>query len=219
MPLLVIGNKNYSSWSLRPWLLMRHFGVAFDELRLNLDTPEFFAEIGRWSPTRTVPVLHDDGLVIPDSLAICEFVNERWLDGRGWPADLRTRAAARAAAAEMHSGFRAMRMQLPMNCRRKPDAYRWDEQAQADIDRVQAIWRALRAEYGGSGDFLCGDFGIVDAMYAPVVMRFLGYVATLDDNARRYIDAVTAVPALREWRAAAEVEVERIVDTDNLVKA
>ena len=219
MPLLVIGNKNYSSWSLRPWLLMRHFGVAFDELRLNLDTPEFFAEIGRWSPTRTVPVLHDDGLVIPDSLAICEYVNERWLDGRGWPADLRTRAAARAAAAEMHSGFRAMRLQLPMNCRRKPDAYRWNEQAQADIDRVQAIWRGLRAEYGGSGDFLCGDFGIVDAMYAPVVMRFLGYVATLDDNARRYIDAVTAMPALREWRAAAEAELERIVDTDNLVKA
>ena len=93
MPLLVIGNKNYSSWSLRPWLLLRHFGVAFQEKRLNLDTPEFFAEIGRWSATGTVPVLHDEGLVIQDSLAICEYANERWLDGRGWPADLRTRAA------------------------------------------------------------------------------------------------------------------------------
>jgi glutathione S-transferase len=219
MPLLVIGNKNYSSWSLRPWLLLRHFGVAFDELRLNLDTPEFFAEIGRWSPTRQVPVLQDDGLVIPDSLAICEYVNERWLDGRGWPADLRTRAAARAAAAEMHSGFRAMRQQLPMNCRRKPDDYRWDDKAQADIDRVQDIWRNLRTEFGAAGDFLCGEFGIVDAMYAPVVMRFLGYGVTLDDNARRYVEAMTALTALREWLAAAEAEPEHLLDTDNLVKA
>ena len=219
MPLLVIGNKNYSSWSLRPWLLLRHFSVAFDELRLNLDTPEFFAEIGRWSPTRTVPVLHDDGLVIPDSLAICEYANERWLGGRGWPADLRKRAAARAAAAEMHSGFRALRLQLPMNCRRKPDAYRWDEKAQADMDRVQAIWRQLRAEYGAGGDFLFGDFGIVDAMYAPVVMRFLGYGVPMDDNARAYADAITSLPAMREWLAAAEIEQERIPETDALAKA
>jgi glutathione S-transferase len=219
MPLLVIGNKNYSSWSLRPWLLLRHFGVAFDELRLNLDTPEFFAEIGRWSPTRTVPVLHDDGLVIPDSLAICEYANERWLDGRGWPSDLRRRGAARAAAAEMHSGFRSLRLQLPMNCRRKPDAYRWDDKAQADMDRVQAIWRQLRAEYGAGGEFLFGDFGIVDAMYAPVVMRFLGYGVPLDDTARRYADAITSLPAMREWLAAAEIEQERIPETDALAKA
>ncbi|HJW46140.1 MAG TPA: glutathione S-transferase family protein [Lysobacter sp.] len=219
MPLLVIGNKNYSSWSLRPWLVMRHFGVAFDEKRLNLDTPEFFAEIERWSPTRTVPALHDDGLLIPDSLAICEYVNERWLDGRGWPSDLRRRAAARAAAAEMHSGFRPLRSQLPMNCRRKPDAYRWDEKAQADMDRVQAIWRQLRAEYGAGGEFLFGEFGIVDAMYAPVVMRFLGYGVPMNDIARRYADAITSLPAMREWLAAAEVEQERIAETDALAKA
>jgi len=216
MPLLVIGNKNYSSWSLRPWLLLRHFGVAFDELRLSLDTPEFFADIGRWSPTRTVPVLHDEGLVVPDSLAICEYVNERWLEGRGWPADLRTRAKARAAAAEMHSGFRALRTQMPMNCRRKPDAYRWDAQAQADIDRVQQLWRELRDEFATGGDFLCGGFSVVDAMFAPVVMRFLGYGAALDDNARGYVDAMTALPALREWRAAADAEAERIAATDNV---
>lgn len=219
MPLLVIGNKNYSSWSLRPWLVMRHFGVPFDEKRLNLDTPEFFAEIERWSPTRTVPALHDDGLLIPDSLAICEYVNERWLDGRGWPSDLRRRAAARAAAAEMHSGFRPLRSQLPMNCRRKPDAYRWDDKAQADMDRVQAIWRQLRAEYGAGGEFLFGEFGIVDAMYAPVVMRFLGYGVPMDDTARRYADAITSLPAMREWLAAAEVEQERIPETDALAKA
>ena len=219
MPLLVIGNKNYSSWSLRPWLLLRHFGVAFDELRLNLDTPEFFAEIGRWSPTRTVPVLHDEGLVVADSLAICEYVNERWLDGHGWPADVRVRAQARAAAAEMHSGFRALRTQLPMNCRRQPDAYRWDANAQADIERVQALWRELRTQFAGAGEFLCGDFGIVDAMFAPVVMRFIGYGAKLDDNAARYVDTLLALPAMREWRAAAEAEAERIVETDRLAQA
>jgi glutathione S-transferase len=219
MPLLVIGNKNYSSWSLRPWLLLRHFGVAFDELRLNLDTPEFFAEIGRWSPTRTVPVLHDDGLVVPDSLAICEYANERWLAGRGWPADLRTRAKARAAAAEMHSGFRALRAQLPMNCRRRPDAYRWDLSAQSDIDRILQLWGELRAEFAAEGEFLCGGFGIVDAMFAPVVMRFLGYGVVVDDNARGYMEAMTALPALREWRAAADAEPEYLPATDNLVQA
>jgi len=219
MPLLVIGNKNYSSWSLRPWLLLRHFGVAFDELRLKLDTPEFHAEIGMWSPTRTVPVLHDDGLVVPDSLAICEYANERWLDGSGWPGDLRARAKARAAAAEMHSGFRALRTQLPMNFRRKPDAYRWDADAQADMDRIQQLWRELRNEHAGEGDFLCGGFGIVDAMFAPVVMRFIGYGAPMDDNAQRYADAITALPAMREWRAAAEAEAEHIAATNNLVQA
>jgi glutathione S-transferase len=216
MPLLVIGNKNYSSWSLRPWLLLRHFGVAFQEMRLKLDTAEFFAQIGRWSPTRTVPVLHDEGLVIPDSLAICEYANERWLDGRGWPADLRTRAAARAAAAEMHSGFRALRLQLPMNVRRVPDGYRWDENAQADIDRVQQLWAQLRREHGAGGDFLCGDFGIVDAMFAPVAMRFLGYGVAMDATARAWVDALLALPAMREWREAAAVEPERIEATDAL---
>jgi glutathione S-transferase len=216
MPLLVIGNKNYSSWSLRPWLLLRQFGVPFDELRLNLDTPEFFAQVGQWSPTRSVPVLHDEGLVIPDSLAICEYANERWLDGRGWPADLRARAVARAAAAEMHSGFRALRLQLPMNVRRVPDGYRWDDQAQADMDRVQQLWAQLRQAHGTGGDFLCGGFGIVDAMFAPVAMRFLGYGVAMDANARAWVDALLALPAMREWREAAAVEPESIEATDAL---
>lgn len=216
MPLLVIGNKNYSSWSLRPWLLLRHFGVAFDEVRLPLDTPEYHAQIGRWSPTRRVPVLHDDGLVIPDSLAICEYANERWLDGRGWPRDMRTRALARAAAAEMHSGFGALRQQLPMNCRRQPDGYSGDASAAADIARVQALWRELRGHTAADGAFLCGEFGIVDAMFAPVVMRFVGYGVTLDEHARSYVEAMTALPALREWRAAAEAEPEHLIDTDTV---
>jgi glutathione S-transferase len=217
MPLLVIGNKNYSSWSLRPWLLLRHFGVAFDEHRLVLDTPAFHDEIGHWSPTRRVPALHDDGLVVWDSLAICEYVNERWLEGRGWPDDLRTRAMARAASAEMHSGFSALRTQLPMNVRRRPDAYRWNDAAQRDIDRVQQLWRQLREAHGARGAFLCGDFGIVDAMFAPVVFRFLGYGVPMDNVAQAYADALLALPAMREWRAAAEAEPERNAETDALV--
>ncbi|HZH43909.1 MAG TPA: glutathione S-transferase family protein [Lysobacter sp.] len=214
MPTLVIGNKNYSSWSLRPWLLLRHFGVAFEEVRLPLDTPEFEAAIGRWSPTRRVPVLHDDGVVVWDSLAICEYANERWLDGAGWPAGRAERALARAAAAEMHSGFAQLREQLPMNVRRVPDRYRWDERAQADIDRVQALWRELRERCGGDGEFLCGAFGIVDAMFAPVVYRFLGYGVTMDDTARRWCEAMLALPAMRAWREAALAESERIAATD-----
>ena len=216
MPLLVIGNKNYSSWSLRPWLLMRQFDIAFEERKLNLDTPEYFAEIGQWSPTGRVPVLHDGDLMVWDTLAICEYINERWLDGRGWPTDARARAQARSAAAEMHSGFGALRAQMPMNVRRKPDGYRGNAAAAADVDRVQQLWQMLRANHGSSGEFLCGDFGIVDAMFAPVVCRFLGYGVEVDDNARRYIAALSALPAMREWRAASEAESEQIAATDNI---
>jgi glutathione S-transferase len=213
---LVIGNKNYSSWSLRPWLLMRHFGVVFREHRLLLDTPSFQVEIGRWSPSRTVPALHDDGLVVWDSLAICEYVNERYLDGRGWPADPRARARARSAAAEMHSGFAALRRQLPMNCRRQPDGRRWDVDADRDIARVQALWRDLRQAHGAGGPFLCGAFGIVDAIFAPVVVRFAGYGVTVDAAAQAYGDAVRALPAFVAWRTAALAEGERLPDTDDL---
>jgi glutathione S-transferase len=207
---LVIGNKNYSSWSLRPWLLLRHFGVAFDEVRLPLDTPEFHAQVGRWSPTRRVPVLRDGELTVWDSLAICEYANDRWLQGRGWPGDLATRALARCAASEMHSGFAALRGQLPMNVRRQPNAYRWDADAERDIARVQELWRELRTRFGGQGDFLCGDFGIVDAMFAPVCVRFRGYGVRTDDTASAYMDAVFALPAMHEWETAARAETERV---------
>lgn len=207
---LVIGNKNYSSWSLRPWLLLRQSGVAFDEVRLPLDTPEFHARVGHYSPSQRVPVLHDDGLVVWDSLAICEYANERWLDGRGWPADRVARAVARSAAAEMHSGFAALRSQLPMNVRRQPNHHRGDADAARDLARVQALWRDLRTQHGQAGPFLCGEFGIVDAMYAPVCLRMLGYGIAVDDTASAYIDAIQALPAMREWVAAALAETERV---------
>jgi glutathione S-transferase len=207
---LVIGNKNYSSWSLRPWLLLRHFGVAFSEVRLPLDTPEFRARVGQWSPTGRVPVLHDAGLTVWDSLAICEYANERWLGGRAWPADPAARAVARSAAAEMHSGFAALRAQLPMNVRRQPNQFRGDADAARDIARVQALWADLRTHFGAGGPFLCGQFSIADAMYAPVCFRLRGYGIRTDDTASAYLDAMFAVPAMREWESAALSETERV---------
>ena len=188
-PTLVIGNKNYSSWSLRPWLLLRHHGVDFDEVRLPLDTPEFYASIGRYSPTGRVPVLREGELVVWDSLAILEYANERWLDGSGWPQSATARAQARSAAAEMHSGFAALRRQLPFNCRRLPDGYRGDADVLADVTRVQALWRYLRERHGDGGDFLCGRFGIVDAMFTPVCLRFRSYGIEVAGDARAYMDA------------------------------
>lgn len=208
-PLLVIGNKNYSSWSLRPWLLMREAGIDFDERRVPLATPEFHAAMARLSPTRKVPVLHDDDLVVWDSLAICEYVNERWLDGTGWPADRAQRARARSASSEMHSGFALLRDQLPMNCRREPDGYRWSSAAQDDIDRVVSLWRELRAGADG-GPFLCGAFGIVDAMFVPVVMRFTGYGVRVDADIAAYMDAVRGLAGMQAWIAQARSEAEVI---------
>ena len=209
-PTLVLGNKNYSSWSLRPWLLLRQFDVPFAEEVLPLDTPEFAGRIAAYSGAARVPVLVDEGRRIWDSLAICEYANERWLGGAGWPADLDRRALARSAAAEMHSGLGAMRAQLPMSVRRRPNAYRWDAAAQRDIDRVQALWRTLRAAAGDGpdsrGDFLLGEFGIVDAMFAPVCVRFRAYGPAVDATAAAYMAAIFALPAFRAWEAAALAE-------------
>jgi len=207
---LIIGNKNYSSWSLRPWLLLQHFGVVFEEVRIPLDTPEFQTKIGNWSPSRKVPVLHDDSLVVWDSLAICEYVNDRYLDGRGWPVDVNARAVARSAACEMHSGFPALRAQLPMNCRRQVKAKHWDAAADRDIERVIQLWRELRSAVDQQTNFLCGPFSIVDAMFAPVVLRFRSYGVATDAVCERYMNAILALPSMQTWLAQAINESERL---------
>jgi glutathione S-transferase len=205
-PTLVIGNKNYSSWSLRPWLLMQHHAIEFDEVRLPLDTPEFASGITRWSPSGRVPVLHRGDLVVWDSLAICEYVSEAFLDGRGWPRDLAARAVARAVSAEMHSGFRALRDALPLNCRKHTNGFIVPADARRDIDRITRIWRECRSRVVGDEPFLFGAFSIADAMYGPVVLRFRTYDVHVGDVERRYVDAMLALPAIREWLAAAEAE-------------
>lgn len=202
---LVIGTKNYSSWSLRPWLLMRHHAVDFEEVRLPLDTPEFYATIGRWSPSGRVPVLRDGDLVVWDSLAICEYVNERWLGGAGWPADLAARAHARAVSAEMHSGFNVLREECPLDVvRRSRDPV--GAEARRDVERIGTLWRDCRARYGAGGKFLFGSFSIADAMYSPVALRIVSYGIDIGPVERDYVDTLLALPSMREWVADAEAE-------------
>nr|WP_166653834.1 glutathione S-transferase family protein [Tahibacter aquaticus] len=204
-PTLVIGNKNYSSWSLRPWLLLRHHGVAFDEVRLPLDTPEFYATIGNYSPTGRVPVLREGELVVWDSLAILEYSNERWLDGKGWPADLAARALARAVSAEMHSGFAELRKQCPMDCVKRSTAP-VSAEVMRDIARIGVLWRDCRARQGTGGPFLFGAFSIADCMFAPVALRIVSYGIEVGPVERDYIDALLALPALQAWLGDAEAE-------------
>lgn len=208
-PVLVIGNKRYSSWSLRPWLLMTHFGIAFEEVLLPLDTPEFAQRIGALSPSRRVPALRHAGLVVWDSLAIAEYVNETWLQGGGWPAAPSERALARAATAEMHAGFASLRAACPMNvCRRRTAPLPLPAAAQADVARVTVLWRQALARSGGP--FLHGRFGIVDAFYAPVTARMTTYAIAVDPESQAYVDAVQALPAYRRWLAEAAQETWRI---------
>jgi glutathione S-transferase len=215
-PLLVIGNRNYSSWSLRPWLLLRQHGVAFDELRIPLDTPAFARDIGAWSPSRTVPALRHGAVTVWDSLAICEYVSETFLDGGGWPRDAEARAVARSASAEMHSGFRALRSALPLNCRRRTRGTPIAADVAQDIARVFALWNDCRARFGGTGRFLFGDFSIADAMYAPVALRFLTYGIGLDPPAQAYVDALLGLDALQEWLRDARAESETLAATDGV---
>ncbi len=203
---LVIGNKNYSSWSLRPWLAMTHFGIPFRETMVLLDTPTMKAEILAHSPAGRVPVLKHGELAVWDSLAILEYLAERFPEHGFWPTDRAARARARSLAAEMHSGFPDLRNELPMDCRaRRPD-HRWSDAAADDIARVRAIWTETRQTFGTGGDFLCGPFGAVDAMFAPVVSRFVTYGVALDGVATDYRDAVWNLPAMQAWLSAAAIE-------------
>lgn len=204
---LVIGNYNYSSWSLRAWLMATWSGLAFDVVRLPLDTPEFAAEIPQWSPTHRVPVLHSDGLVIWESLAIGEFLAERFPNSDLWPADIAARARARCLAAEMHSGFAALRSAMPMNCRARGRSVAMAPALAADIRRVKDAWDAALERSGGP--CLCGSPGIVDAMYAPVAFRFATYGVQLPATLQRYVGHLQSLPALQLWleRALAEPEV------------
>lgn len=213
LPLLVIGNKNYSSWSLRAWLAMRKAGVAFEERRLPLDTPTFAAEIGSLSPSRRVPALWDGDLCIWDSLAIGEYVNERWADGGLLPADPARRALARSLCAEMHAGFPALRAAMPMNCRATGRQVAMTAELGADIDRILTLWSQARDSGAGAGPWLMGDFSLVDAMYVPVAFRFRTYGVAVTDTARAYMDALEEDADIRAWVDAALAETE-VVEAD-----
>jgi glutathione S-transferase len=203
---LVIGNKNYSSWSMRPWLALRASGIAFDEIRIPLYQPESTAAVLKYSPTGKVPVLIDGGVRIWESLAVLEYLAERHADRNLWPSDPAQRAHARAICSEMHAGFSNLRANLPMNLRRTFARHSTAPEVFADIARIQDIWGECLTKSGGP--FLLGEFSNADAMFAPVVTRFLTYSVAVNDASRRYMTAVRALPALEEWYQAAMRETE-----------
>ena len=209
-PTLVIGNRNYSSWSLRAWLFLAHHGVPFETLRLPLDTAEFRRRIGAYSPSRRVPVLVDGPRRVWDSLAICEYAAERWPGVRAWPDDPDARSFARSISCEMHSGFAALRAELPFNCRASGRRIAPGPASQTDIERVLTIWDEARRRHGQGGPWLCGAFGIADAMYAPVALRFLTYGSPGAAPAAEWVQTLTDDPPVQRGLAAAAAEPEVI---------
>ena len=203
---ITIGNKNYSSWSLRGWLALKQTGAAFDEVVVPLDLPDTRHKLLAAGPSARVPVLQDGALTVWDSLAIGEYLAERFPQAGLWPSNIEARAIARAVTAEMHAGFAALREHMPMDMRsRYPGAGRGPGVAE-DIARIVAIWEDCRARFGQGGDYLFGDVCLADAAFAPVVTRFVTYDVALDGAAAAYRDAVLAWPALREWSDAARAE-------------
>jgi len=205
---LVIGNKAYSSWSLRPWLLMKQAGIPFEELRLSLYSKDARQALLTYSPTGRVPVLKDGANTIWDSLAICEYLAEQYPLMQLWPADVAARAHARSISAEMHSGFMTLRTQMPMNVRRKLPRRAGSHELDADIARIETIWNQCRALHSAQGPFLFGGFCIADAMYAPVASRLHTYGVSLGGAAGQYAAAMQALPAMHEWIAGARTETE-----------
>jgi glutathione S-transferase len=203
---LVIGNRNYSSWSLRAWLTMRMAGLAFEEVVIPLGGPDGRKAILEYSPAGLVPVLRHGSGTIWESLAICEYVAETVPGARLWPETVQARAEARSISAEMHAGFEALRKALPMNVRADRPGVTIEADAQADIDRILTIWRSCRRKFGTVGPFLFGRFSIADAMFAPVVSRFATYRVTMDALSREYASTVQNLPAMRDWVEAAAAE-------------
>ncbi len=203
---LILGNKTYSSWSLRGWLLAKQAGIPFTEVVIPLRRPETRAEILKYCPAGKVPTLVEDGTPLWDSLAIAETLAERFPDKGLWPADAQARQRARSVTAEMHSGFTALRGALPMDLSKHYPGHQVSAEVQADIDRIQTIWRDCRTNFGADGDFLFGGFSIADAFYAPVVTRFRTYDVKLDEACDAYCTAVTQHAWMKEWAAAAAEE-------------
>lgn len=196
---LVIGNKNYSSWSMRAWLLMRQFRIEFEEVQIPLRQADSLERKLAYSPAGRVPILIDGDMRIWDSLAIVEHLAEKFPEKRLWPADDEARALARSVSAEMHSGFASLRSRMPLNCRARRPGVGDGPGVQEDIDRIGEIWRECRARYGGAGEFLFGEFTAADAMFAPVASRFQTYGVELDRVGAEYTQTILAMPAVREW--------------------
>ncbi|HET7922126.1 MAG TPA: glutathione S-transferase family protein [Gammaproteobacteria bacterium] len=202
----VTGNKAYSSWSLRPWLALKHCGTAFEEIVVPLYVPGYKEKLLAHSVAGKVPVLKHDAHVIWDSLAICEYLAEQFPESRLWPDNPLARAEARSVSAEMHSGFPVIRQAMPFNCRATGRHVPRTAELETEIARVQMIWRSCRERYGQHGPWLFGDFSIADAMYIPVTLRFVTYGVALDAIGRNYLETVQAHAPVRDWIASAKQE-------------
>lgn len=211
---LVIGNKNYSSWSLRPWLLLSAFDIPFEEIRIPLFTQDTRSELAKYTRAGKVPVLHDGGIIVWDSLAICEYVSERYLAGKGWPSDSKARAEARSCCAEMHSGFFTLREKMPMNCRAAGRRVDMTPDLKKDIARIDNLWSDSREEYSASGPWLFGTFSIADCMFAPVVFRFNTYSPEVSATSRKYMKHVLSHPNVMQWLEQAVKEPEVIESSE-----
>ena len=211
---LVIGNKNYSSWSLRPWLAMKQVEIPFTEIRIPLYQPDSRQRILEHSPAGKVPVLKDRAVTVWDSLAILEHLTERFPDRGLWPRDSASRARARSVSAEMHSGFAALRSHMPMNLRNSYPGRGLTPEVDADIARIVGLCTDCLTT--ASGPFLLGDFCIADAMFAPVATRFVTYGVKLPPVCRRYVDTLVALPAMQAWYADARAERESVEEYDRL---
>jgi glutathione S-transferase len=218
---LVIGNKNYSSWSMRPWVLLRQAQIPFEEVQLKFDEAGgklSVPGIRKYSAAGKVPVLLIDGQAVWDSLAICETVAEMFPDKHLWPETAEARRLARSACAEMHSGFQALRGKMPMNIRSRYPGKGMTPESRKDIDRVIALWTECRERFGGTGSLLFGRFSVADAFFAPVVMRFHAYAVQLPRIAQEYCDAVQVLAAVREWCNAARRETEFVSEDEPYAK-
>jgi glutathione S-transferase len=203
---LVIANKAYSSWSLRPWIAMKANGLVFRETVICLDQPDTATKIKAHSPSGKVPLLKHGDVVVWESIAILDYLSEAFPERRWWPKDAGARARARAISAEMHGGFTNLRSNMPMNVRKSLPGVGRNEAVDKDIARIAEIWRDTRAEFGAGGAFLFGAFSNADAMYAPIVTRFKTYGVTLDPVCQAYADAMLTHPAMREWYISAAGE-------------
>ncbi|MBE9004917.1 glutathione S-transferase family protein [Fortiea sp. LEGE XX443] len=208
--ILVIGSKNYSSWSLRPWIIMKQFGIQFQEICIPLKQSETTNQILQYSPSGKVPVLIHNSHIVWDSLAICEYLAEVFPEQHWHPKNNVHRAIARSISAEMHSGFQNLRQNMPMNCRAKLPGQGLTLAVQKDIDRIISIWQECRQKFGINGEFLFGKFTIADAFFIPVVMRFVTYNVQLDNVSQNYVNTILSLQVMQEWIAAAKVEADII---------
>jgi glutathione S-transferase len=203
---LIVGNKNYSSWSLRPWVALKAAGIDFDEVVIPIYRDDSKPRLLAHSPAGKVPILIDGDVTVWESLAILEHISEKFPAAGLWPADATERSHARAISAEMHAGFAALRRACPMNCRRPAKSRDLSPEVEQDIRRIDSMWSDCRARFGQGGPFLFGRLTAADAMYAPIVLRFETYAIEVSPASRSYMKAVAALPAMREWSAAARAE-------------